>query len=99
MLGTILLTVQRSKLTASLRAQHVPHAAQVASRISQSQGGHSVSSIPHYYSVDFSLHADPIRALRPCAGHGGFAGVVALSVCGAGLQEPAGLSAAGAVAE
>ena len=32
-LGTILLTVQRSKLTASLMARHVPHAAQVAATV------------------------------------------------------------------
>jgi hypothetical protein len=32
-LGTVLLTVQRSQLTASLQAQHVPNAAQVAARV------------------------------------------------------------------
>jgi hypothetical protein len=95
-LGTILLTVQRSKLTASLQGQHVPHAAQVASRISQSQGGPSVSSIPHYYSVDFSYATQSV--LYVMCGIMGFAGMVALLGLRRGLQEPAHHDAAGAVA-
>jgi EmrB/QacA subfamily drug resistance transporter len=96
-LGTILLTVQRSKLTASLKAQGVPQAAQVASRISQSQGGHSVSSIPRYYSVDFAYATQSV--LYVMCGIMAFAGVVALLGLRRGLQEPAHGDAAGAVAE
>jgi predicted MFS family arabinose efflux permease len=84
-LGTVLLTAQRSRLTASLQAQHVPHAAQVASRISQSQGGHSVSSIPHYYSLDFA-HATQ-SVLYVMCGIMAFAGVVALFGLERGLQD------------
>jgi EmrB/QacA subfamily drug resistance transporter len=86
-LGTILLTVQRSKLTASLQAQHVPKAAQVAARISQSQGGHSVSSIPRYYSLDFA-HATQSVLFVMC-GIMAFAGVVALFGLQRGLQDVA----------
>ena len=76
MLGTILLTVQRSRLTTSLQAHHVPHAAQVAARFSQSQGGHSVSSIPHYDSLDFAYATQSV--LYVMCGIMGFAGLVAL---------------------
>jgi MFS family permease len=96
-LGTILLTVLRSKLTASLQAQHVPNAAQVASRYSQSQGGQSVSSIPHYVSLDFA-HATQ-SVLYVMCGIMGFAGLVAFVALRRGLQEAAPLSAAGVVAE
>jgi hypothetical protein len=84
-LGTVLLTVQRSRLTGSLTAQHVPHAAQVAARISQTQGGHSVSSIPHYYSLDFA-HATQAVLYVMC-GIMAFAGVVALFGLQRGRQE------------
>jgi hypothetical protein len=96
-LGTILLTVQRSKLTASLQAQHVPNATQVAARISQSQGGHSVSSIPHCYSLDFAYATQFV--LYVMCGIMGFAGVVALLGLRRGLQEAPPLDASGAVAE
>jgi hypothetical protein len=84
-LGTVLLTVQRSQLTGSLEGQHVPHAAQVAARISQTQGGHSVSSIPHYYSLDFA-HATQAVLYVMC-GIMAFAGVVALFGLQRGRQE------------
>jgi MFS family permease len=83
-LGTVLLTVQRSKVTASLQAQHVPNAAQEAARISQSQGGHSVSSIPHFYSLDFAFATQSV--LYVMCGITAFAGVVALFGLKRGLQ-------------
>ncbi len=83
-LGTILLTVQRSRLTTSLMAQHVPHAASVAATFSQSQGGQSVGSIPHYVAVDFS-HATQ-SVLYVMCGIMGFAGLVALFALERGLQ-------------
>jgi MFS family permease len=84
-LGTILLTVQRSKLTASLIARHVPHAARVAAQSSQSQGGHAVSSIPHYFSLDFAYATQTV--LYVMCGIMGFAGVVAFVALKRGLQE------------
>jgi EmrB/QacA subfamily drug resistance transporter len=92
-LGTILLTVQRSKLTASLQAQHVPHAAQVAAQFSQTQGGHAVSSIPHYVSLDFAYATQTV--LFVMCGIMGFAGLVALRFLKRGLQELAPDDAAG----
>jgi fucose permease len=86
-LGTILLSVQKSSLTASLVARHVPHAAQVAAKFSQSQGDTSVSSIPHYVSLDFA-HATQAVLYVMC-GIMGFAGLVALLALRGGLQEPA----------
>jgi EmrB/QacA subfamily drug resistance transporter len=54
-LGTILLFQFRSQLTSSLRRMHVPNAAAVANRTSESaHGSGSVGSIPHYVSVDFA---------------------------------------------
>jgi EmrB/QacA subfamily drug resistance transporter len=90
-LGTILLTVQRSRLTASLEARHVPHAAQVAARFSQSQGGVSVHSIPGYVSLDFA-HATQ-AVLYVMAGIMAFAGVVALVGLERGLQEAEAVAA------
>jgi EmrB/QacA subfamily drug resistance transporter len=84
-LGTILLTVQRSRLTTSLIARHVPHAAAVAAGFSQSQGGRSVSSIPHYVSLDFAYATRSVLYVM-CAIMG-FAGLVALVALKRGLQE------------
>ena len=65
-LGTILLITFRSHLTASLSSMGVPHAATVADRISQSQqGSGSVTSIPHYVSVDFA-HATQVVLYVMC---------------------------------
>jgi EmrB/QacA subfamily drug resistance transporter len=86
-LGTILLTVFRSKLTVSLQALHVPHAAQVAAKVSQSQGGSSVGSIPRYASLDFA-HATEAVLFVMC-GIMAFAGLVALVGLQRGLQEVA----------
>ena len=68
-LGTILLTVQRSKLTASLQAQHVPHAAQVAATFSQSQGGHVGERHPPLLLAGLRLR-HPIGPLRHVRDHG-----------------------------
>jgi hypothetical protein len=84
-LGTILLTVQRSKLTTSLRAQHVPHAPQVAATFSQSKGGHALSSIPLYFSRDFAYATQAV--LYVMCGIIGVAGLVALRFLRRGLQE------------
>jgi EmrB/QacA subfamily drug resistance transporter len=86
-LGTILVTVQRSRLTSSLQALHVPHAAAVAAHFSQSQGGGSVRSLPHYVSVDFA-HATQAVLYVMC-GIMAFAGVVALFALERGLQQTA----------
>ncbi len=75
----------RSHLTASLQKQHVPNAAAVANRITQSQGGGSVSKIPHYVSVDFA-HATQTVLYVMC-GIMAFAGVVALLGLQRGRQE------------
>src|ERR1700728_2882247 len=54
-LGTILLFSFRSHLTTSLQKLHVPNAAAVAAQTSESaHGTGSVSSIPHYVSLDFA---------------------------------------------
>jgi hypothetical protein len=96
-LGTVLLTVQRSKLTGSLQAQHVPHAAQVAARFSQSQGAQSVKSIPHYVSLDFAYATQAV--LYVMCGIMGFAGLVALLALQRGLQEASPMDPAGVAAE
>src|SRR6202789_604433 len=83
-LGTILLTVQKSKLTGSLQARHVPHAAHVAAQFSQSGGDRSVSSIPHYVSLDFAYA--PQTVLYVMCGIMGFAGLVAFVALKRGLQ-------------
>jgi MFS family permease len=84
-LGTVLVTVQRSKLTASFVALHVPHAAARARQFSQSQGGGSVRSIPHFVSLDFA-HATQTVLYCMC-GIMALAGVVALFGLQRGLQE------------
>jgi EmrB/QacA subfamily drug resistance transporter len=94
-LGTILLAVQRSRLTASLVALHVPHAAAVAHQFSQSQGGHSVSSIPRYVSLDFAYATQSV--LYVMCGIMGFAGLVAFVALKRGLQEASPATEAEAV--
>jgi EmrB/QacA subfamily drug resistance transporter len=86
-LGTILLTVQKSKLTTSLKARHVPNAAHVAAQFSQSGGDRSVSSIPHYVSLDFAYATQTV--LYVMCGIMGFAGLVAFVALKRGLQEAA----------
>ena len=84
-LGTILLTVYRSHLTTSLQAKGVPNAAAVADKITQSQQGNgSVTSIPHYVSLDFA-HATQ-GVLYTMCGIMAFAGVVPCSACNAAAR-------------
>jgi predicted MFS family arabinose efflux permease len=62
-LGTVLVTATRSRVTASLVSQGVPHgqAAREAATISQSQGGSgTTAAIPHFIRLDF---ADAIRTV------------------------------------
>ena len=87
-LGTILLFDYRSHLTTSLRAKGVPNAATEANRITQTQQGHgSVTSIPHFVSLDFA-HATQAVLYVMC-GIMAFAGVVALFGLQRGRQEVA----------
>jgi EmrB/QacA subfamily drug resistance transporter len=95
-LGTVLVTVQRSQLTTSFVALHVPHAAARARQFSQSQGGGSVRAIPHYVSLDFA-HATETVLYCMC-GIMALAALVALFGLQRGLQEavpeqPAGVEA------
>jgi EmrB/QacA subfamily drug resistance transporter len=91
-LGTILLFSFRSHLTATLSSMGVSHAAAVADRISQSQqGSGSVSSIPHYVSVDFA-HATQVVLYAMC-GIMAAAGVIALFGLQRGRQETVPLEA------
>jgi hypothetical protein len=84
-LGTILLTVQRSKLTVSFVARHVPNAAVVAAHTAQSQGGTSTSHIPQFFRLDF---ADAIQVvLYVMCGIMGLAAVVAFVGLRRGRQD------------
>jgi hypothetical protein len=84
-LGTILLSVQRSQLTASLTELKVPHAAQVAAQASQSQSGTSTAHIPMYFRMDFA-HAVQTVLFVMC-GIMAVAAVVAFIGLQRGLQE------------
>ena len=85
-LGTILLTIYRSHLTTSLQAMGVPNAAAKANTITQSQQGHgSVTSIPHFVSLDFA-HATQAVLYVMC-GIMAFACLVALFGLQRGRQE------------
>jgi EmrB/QacA subfamily drug resistance transporter len=84
-LGTILLSVQRSQLTASLMQRHVPNAAQEAVRLSQSQSGTSTKNIPHFFRVDFA-HATQTVLYVMC-GIMALSAVVAFVGLQRGLQE------------
>ena len=85
-LGTILLFNYRSHLTTSLKAMGDPNAAAEANRITQTQQGHgSVTSIPHFVSLDFA-HATQAVLYVMC-GIMAFAGVVALFGLQRGRQE------------
>jgi EmrB/QacA subfamily drug resistance transporter len=87
-LGTILLSVQRSRLTTSLIKLKVPHAALVAARDSQSQGGTSTAHIPQFFRLDFAHAVQSV--LYVMGGFMALAGVVALFGLQRGLQEAAG---------
>jgi EmrB/QacA subfamily drug resistance transporter len=85
-LGTVLLFNFRSHLTSSLQARHVPNAAAVAASQAQSRGSSgSVSSIPHFVSLDFA-HATSTVLYVMC-GIMAFTGVVALFGLERGRQE------------
>jgi EmrB/QacA subfamily drug resistance transporter len=86
-LGTILLSVQRSQLTASLRKLYpgLQDPAQVAASRSQSQAGTSTMHIPQYFRMDFA-HAIEVVLFVMC-GIMALAAVVAFIGLQRGLQE------------
>ncbi len=84
-LGTILVTVFRSRLTTSFEAKHYADAAQLAARLAQSQSGGSVRSIPRFVSLDFA-HATQSVLFVMC-GIMALAGVVAFLALERGRQE------------
>jgi hypothetical protein len=87
-LGTILVSEMRSRLTGSLVAQGVPRArAQVlAGQLSQSRSGSgSVSSIPHFYRLDFAYATRTV--LYVMAGIMAAAAIVAILGLRRGVQE------------
>jgi EmrB/QacA subfamily drug resistance transporter len=87
-LGTTLLFNFRSHLTTTLEKQGVPHASVVANQISESAHGNgSVSSIPHYVSVDFASATSTV--LYAMCGIMAFAALVALLGLKRGRQEVA----------
>jgi EmrB/QacA subfamily drug resistance transporter len=89
-LGTILVTEMRSRITTSLVARGVSraHAAAEAAGISQSQGASgSVRSIPHFIRLDFAYSSRTVFYVM--AGIMAVAAVVALAGLEAGLQEEA----------
>ena len=97
-LGTILLFSYRSHLTTSLKAMGDPHAAAEANKITQSQqGSGSVSSIPHFVSLNFAQATEVV--LYVMCGIMGLAGLVALLGLRRGLQEASSPDAASAVAQ
>jgi len=87
-LGTILITEFRDKITTSLTGRGLPHAAAAteASKIAQLQGGNgNVSAIPAFIRIDF---AGAVRSvLYTMAVIMAVAGVVALLGLRRGLQE------------
>ena len=85
-LDTILVTVMRSKVAASLVSQGVPSAQAnaAASRLSQSRSG-SVASIPHFVRLDFADATQTV--LYVMAGVMALAAVAALLGLRAGVQE------------
>jgi predicted MFS family arabinose efflux permease len=92
-LGTILVSQLRSRVTTSLLARGVPPgaASTEAKRISESQGGSgSVASIPHFIRLDFAYASRDVFYVM--AGIMAVAAVVALVGLQAGLQEDAGES-------
>ena len=89
-LGTILVTDLRSRVTSSLVAKGLPaaKAASQARRIAESQAGAVAGAIPHFIRVDF---ADATRSvLLVMAGVMGIATVVALLGLRRGVQQEEG---------
>ena len=88
-LGTILLFNLRSHVTTSLRSMGDPHAVSDAARLAQSHGSGSVTSIPHWFSLDFARATSTV--LYVMCGIVALAGVVALFGLERGRQEDADL--------
>ncbi len=89
-LGTIVVSQTRSRVTTSLLARHVPiaRAHTEASSIAQSQGGNgSVASIPHFVRLDFAYATRSV--LYVMAAIMAAAAIVAFLGLRAGLQEEA----------
>jgi EmrB/QacA subfamily drug resistance transporter len=87
-LGTILVSQMRSRLTTTLISLGVPsgRAASQASSLSQSQGGHgSIASIPPFVRLDFAYSTRTV--LQVMAGIMAVAAVVAIVGLRAGVQE------------
>ncbi len=96
-LGTILVSQMRSRITTSLISQGIPsgRAHSEASSISQSQGGHvGIASIPHFVRLDFAYATRSV--LYVMAAIMAVATIVALIGLRAGVQEEAGATAPGA---
>ena len=100
-LGTILVTEMRSRLTTSLLAQGRAEAPGGRARrpdLAQSRGGGgSVASIPHFYRLDFAYATRSV--LYVMAGIMAVAAVVALFGLRAGLQEDPGSDGVAPVGE
>src|SRR6202012_5650375 len=104
-LGTILVTEMRGRLTTSLQAQGLPkaRAQTLAAQLSQSSGGSSsgsgssTSSIPHFYQVDFAYSTRTV--LYVMAGIMAVAAIVAIIGLRSGLQEDPAAAGAGEDAE
>jgi EmrB/QacA subfamily drug resistance transporter len=96
-LGTILVTDMRNRLTGSLIAQGLPRArAQaLAAQLSQSRGGGTATSaIPHYYQLDFAYATRTV--LYVMAGIMAAGAIVAIFGLRRGVQkEEAGTAVAG----
>jgi EmrB/QacA subfamily drug resistance transporter len=100
-LGTILVTQMRDHLTTSLISLGVPsnRASAEAATLSESHGssGTSVSSIPHFYRVDFAHSTQTV--LYVMAGVMAAAAIVAIVGLRAGLQKDIGGAAEDASAQ
>jgi MFS family permease len=97
-LGTISVTVMRSKVAASLVSQGVPSARAnaAASSLSQSRSG-NVASIPHFIRIDFAQATQTV--LYILAGVMAVAAMVALFGLPAGIQQEAATPATAAKPE
>jgi len=96
-LGTILVTEMRNRITASLITQGMTsaRAGTEASGISQSQAGSgSIASIPHFVRLDFAYATQTV--LYVMAGIMAVAAIVALLGLRRGVQEEAAVTGTGA---
>jgi hypothetical protein len=101
-LGTIVVTDMRNRLTGSLQAQGLPRtrAQALAAQLAQSRGGGSgtsTASIPHYYRLDFAYATR--TALYVMAGIMAVAAIVAILGLRRGVQEEPAAAEAPVVAE